>query len=248
MRSVTQHISIYSLFMVVLVLLFLNWQHSKNIRAKWSNVPPVPSQAQNLAGALGDTQLAYRTNAIMLTNIGSTGGQIFNLAQYDYGRLTDWFFLQDKLGSVSRYSPYLATYYYASVEDPQKVRTLLPYIEYVGMQNMPGRWPYMVQAVFLAKHMIKDLDLALRLAQTLALTPQDDAPEWLRQMPAFIYMDRGQKEEAYDLLKTILATGRDTLEPEELFNIVVNLCERVLSKEEAAQDPLCQPLRQNKEP
>ena len=110
----------YIFFTILVAANVFFWVHSRTIQPAWANVPPVPSVLQASASALGDTQLAYRGNAIMLTNLGSTGGQVQNFAEYDYERLKNWFFLSDKLDNQSKAVPYLAAYYYSAVTDPEK--------------------------------------------------------------------------------------------------------------------------------
>ena len=89
---------ILELLLVVAVLLnILTWFHGRFTSAKWLNVPSVPSHNASSVFALGDQQFSYRVIGNMLQNLGDTGGRSTALRDYDYERLSGWFFLADKL-------------------------------------------------------------------------------------------------------------------------------------------------------
>ena len=114
---------------------------------------------------LGDPSLAYRANSVVLQNLGNTGGRTVSLDQYNYDDLTQWFFLQDKLDQKSDFIPYLASYYFGSVQDPEIFRPILDYLQMVGERPYEEKWRWLAQAVFMARYTMKDLDKALELAK-----------------------------------------------------------------------------------
>jgi hypothetical protein len=67
----------------------------------------------------------------------------------------------------------------------------------------------MAHAVFIAKHRLHDLPLALELAK--ALDRDDDhgaIPDWARQMRIFVLEDMGELASAKVLLGGLLASGK----------------------------------------
>lgn len=223
-----------------LCLNIIFWFSGRDIQARWDNVPPAPAQKYAAAYGMGDAGFAYRLNGIMLQNLGDTGGRVTSLDDYKYDDLTKWFFLQDYLDPRSDYTPYLAAYYFGSVQTPEKFRPVLDYLQKVGEQAEGQKWRWFAQGVFLARYQLHDLDKALEMANILASTKYDKAPGWVRQMPAFIMTEKGEKKAAYALLLEILKTSAADLHPNEVNAMKAYICTRTLSKEEAAANPLCE--------
>lgn len=223
----------------ILALNVLVWFSMRHNQAHWGNVPPPPNPKFAAAYGLGDKSFSYRLNGIMLQNLGDTGGNFTPLEDYNYKRLTKWFFLQDSLDPRSDYVPYLASYYFGAVQDPEKFRPVFDYLEKVGARDYGEKWRWMVQAVHIARHRLGDLDKALELAYKLAETKNADAPNWVRQMPAFVLTKKGNKEAAYDLMVEILKTSGSKIHPNEVNAIIANICERILEPNEAQLDPIC---------
>ncbi len=223
-----------------LCLNIIFWFSGRDIQARWNNVPPAPEQKYAAAYGIGDAGFAYRLNGIMLQNLGDTGGRVTSLDDYKYDELTKWFFLQDHLDPHSDFIPYLAAYYFGSVQTPEKFRPVLDYLQKVGEHAEGQKWRWFAQGVFLARYQLHDLDKALEMAHILANTKYDEAPNWVRQMPAFILTEKGEKKAAYALLLEILKTSAADLHPNEVNAMKAYICERTLSKEEAAVNPICE--------
>ncbi len=240
MTGLRRHTWLYGVFALVLVLNFLFWTQSRPVKARWLNVPPTPGYHQVILSSLGDKQLAYRSISMMLQNLGSIGGDVRPLGEYNYDELTQWFFLSAALDERSDFVPYLAAYYYGAGQDTEKLRYMMPYLYDVGTLPYPNKWMWLAQGAFLARHRVGDLDLALEFANTLANLENPGLPVWTRQMPAFIRYAQGEKEAAYDIMKQIMVSGADTLPPQEIFVMKEYICTKILDEAAAALDPLCQ--------
>ena len=203
-------------FLSFLVANFVFWSSSHKIQAEWANVPPVPKQEKASMLALGDKELAYRSYAIMLQNLGNTGGRGVALKKYDYAKLKDWFFLTDSLNPLSDAVPMLASSYFGAVDDPQKIEHVLDYLAVAGARPEGEKWRWLGHAVFLARHIQKDNDRALELAYKLSANKNPNLADWAKQMPAFILQDEGQSELAYKIMLNILVSNIDTLHPNEI--------------------------------
>lgn len=231
---------LYFLFALAIVLNFCFWANARLLKLEWLNVPPAPTFLQAVGSSLGDAQLAYRYNASLLQNFGSTGGRNQTLDSYNFDTLAEWFFLQDKLDSRANISPYLAAYYYGGAQTGENVRPLIPYLKQASYSPYPGKWRWLAHAVYLARHRVGDLDLAVALAQDLANHPDENKPIWTRQMVAFVHYAQGSNQAAYDILKSIMIAEVDTLPPQEIFVMKEYICQKLLTEEEAKADPLCQ--------
>ncbi len=229
------------LFLALFVCLnIVFWFYVRDERAMWNNVPPAPSAEFASSYGLGDHSFAYRINGLMIQNLGDTGGRVTSLQDYDYSRLAEWFFLQDGLDHESSFIPYLASYYFIGLQKPEKYRPVLEYIKVAAGRGDGEKWRWLVQAVFFARFKLNDLDTALDLAHSLAGLENNDLPGWVRQMPAFVMTQKGEKEAAYALMLEILKTSADTMHPNEVNAMKDYICVRILHWKEAKVNPLCQ--------
>lgn len=225
---------------VALILNIALWFSVKNIQARWANIPPAPSTLGAAMSGLGDLSFLYRGYALMLQNMGDTGGRTTALKQYDYSRLADWFNLLYHFDAHSDYIPFLASYYYSAIDDPEKLRHVVDYLEKAGDSEKGEKWRWLAQAVYLARFKMNDLDRALEISQKLSALKNPDVAEWARQMPANILNAKGDKQAAYELLVNMLKSDSDKLKPNEINAMVAYICEQILKPAEAKNNPLCQ--------
>jgi hypothetical protein len=194
----------------------LAFQH-RDVQAGWPGVPSPPPAAAAPLLTLGDEQLFYRAAAFGLQNMGDGGGRIVPLANYDYHRLDAWFRLLDRFDPKAHYVPTLAGWYFGQTSEPADLRRIVAYLSAVGARDPARNWPWLAQAVYLARHRLHDLPLALQIARHLAGLAGTAAPLWVQQMPAFVLAKVGEREAACDLLVTILANDRDLPDDERAF-------------------------------
>ncbi len=227
---------------VALVANIFLWFHLRAEQSVWANVPPAPDENVAAAYGLGDSSFAYRINGLQLQNLGDTGGRVTALEDYNYEELGRWFFLQDTLDEQSDYIPYLAAYYFSNAQDVQLIEPVIDYLHHVGVKPEPHKWRWLAQAIYLARFRMKNYDKAFSLAQVLAKLDIDNAPTWVKQMPAFIKGQSGEKEAAYALMLQILKTNGEGMHPTEMYSMRVYMCTRLLSEEQAVKNPLCDGL------
>ncbi len=202
----------------------------RGVQAGWPGAPSPPPAALAPLLTLGDDQLFYRAAAFGLQNMGDGGGRTSALAAYDYGRLDDWFRLLDRLDPVASYVPTLAGWYFGQTSRPADLRRIVAYLSAIGARDPARNWRWLVQAVYLARHRLHDVPLALEIARHLAGLAGSAAPLWVRQMPAFVLAEVGEREAARDLLQTILATDPDLSGDERAF------MHRLIDRQLAAPD------------
>lgn len=223
-KVITPHVFFYGF----LILNILFWGYAHKIQLKWANVPPVPKEHSAALLSLGDEQLAYRTYAAMLQNIGSVGGRSVSLKDYNYQTLKEWFFLEDSFDKKSNVVPMLASNYFGAVDDNEKLDNILDYLAVVGSRPDGEKWRWLGQAVFLARHIQKDNKRALELAYILADNKSPDLADWAKQMPAFILHDEGDSELAYKIMLNILISNIDTLDPNEINFMKDYICNKLI--------------------
>ena len=229
---------------IILGLAFLlnviGWLGVRYEQTVWMNVPPAPSPQSAVYAGIGDKQFSYRMIGIMIQNLGDAGGRVVALKDYNYDALTDWFYVEDYLDSHSNYIPYLASYYFAASQDPEKFRPVLSYLEEVGKRPEKQKWRWLAQAAYIARFHLHDYDKALQLANELANLDVKGLPVWAKRMPAFVMTAMGEKQAAYALLIETLKTEGDQMQPTEVNALKYYICQKILEKDEAKRNPLCE--------
>ena len=238
LRFNRSNLPLYSIFTMFLLLNIALWTQTHKLRPTWGNVPPAMSTRGTLMMNMGDAQLAYRRNGMMLQNLGNEGGDSTPLKDYNFDLLRGWFMLQDTLDPVAHFTPYLAAYYFGATQDPKnQLGPVIDYLEVQGLRTEPDKWRWLAEAVFLARYKKADMPRAFELANKLANVP--GIPMWAKAMPAFVLRAEGDKEAAYTLMMGILSSSAKSLSPYEIRLLRDNICNQTLTPEQAAKNELC---------
>jgi hypothetical protein len=192
-----------TILIISLIIQIIFWYNTRSIKPEMHIVPDLPGERAIKANSLGDEQSYFRILAFEIQNAGDTFGRFTALKNYDYDKLSKWFYLLDSLDDKSNFVPSIASYYYSQTQNTEDVIYIVKYLDYHASKDLEKKWWWMSQAVYLANHKLKNTELALRLAYKLASTP-GKIPMWAREMPAFIHEKRGEKEEAFLIIKDIV--------------------------------------------
>lgn len=190
------------------------WAASRDVVIAQTIVPPAPGRVVIAAVALGDTQAAYRVMGLRLQNFGDHDGQWTGLRDYDYDRLIDWFELLTAVDAQAWYVPVLAAYYYAQTPVDADVRRVVAFVSDFAHRDPARHWRLLGHAVYIARHRLDDLPLALSLARELAGLEITDLPFWARQMPALVLAEMGEANAAEAEIRALQERFPD-LPPEE---------------------------------
>lgn len=231
---------IYLSLALVVLLNFCVWQYSSGKLARWSNVPPAPSAVAASVAFLGDKEMAHRSLGITLQSFGNNTKQVMALKDYNYKNIGTWLNLADQLNPKSDYAPFLAAYYYSGTQEPKELGPIIDYLRKVGKYKKKENWRYLGQAVFLAHHKMKNFDLAMEIANEMAEIYTPDMPAWVLQMRAILASNMGEKEMAYNLMLDMLKNDAKNMDPAEINYMVDHICNRLLTPDKKATDPLCQ--------
>lgn len=207
----------------------------------WANVPPAPSVNALRASFLGDSEMAYRSLAVTVQSFGNSTGQVQALKDYNYKNLGTWFDAADSLNPASDYVPFLAGYYFGANQNPKELMPVINYLRRVGTYAQKDKWRYLGQAVYLARHKMNDMPLALQLADEMAAHYKagGSMPAWTHQMRAIIASDMGEKEMAYNLMLDSLQSKSKGADPAEINYMLDEICNHILTPDKKAADKLC---------
>ncbi|OIN87417.1 MAG: hypothetical protein AUJ12_01390 [Alphaproteobacteria bacterium CG1_02_46_17] len=222
----------------ILANIFMS-HYTRDMKAKWVNVPLPPSSLGISSAFLGDRELAFRSSAMALQSFGNETGQVQALKDYNYDHLGKWFDMEDQLNHRSDYVPFLAAYYFGATQDPSQLGPVIAYLRQVGKNPEGEKWRWLGQAVYLARHKMKDNDLALQLAEELADTYRPGMPAWPLQMKAIIASDIGDKDLAYSMMVEMLRTSSESMHPNEVNFMLDYICNTILSPVQKGRDALC---------
>ena len=109
----------------------------------------------------------------------------------------------------------LVGYYFSQSQNPEDVRIVISFLAYIAIRDPDRNWRWMAHAIYLARHRVKDMNLALSLAHRMAAMKSPSIPVWAQQMPAFVLADVGEKEAARDLMEAIIDSEKG-LHPNEV--------------------------------
>jgi hypothetical protein len=194
------------------------WAETRNRLPEMGIVPDVPGKIAVKALSFGDEEFYFRLLALDIQNAGDTFGRFTELYKYDFRKLYAWFTLLDTLDNDSNYIPFIASYYYSQTQHVGDVRYVVDYL-YEHSWWRPGKkyW-WLAQATYLAQHKLKDNDLALKMASPLEHA--DNAPFWVRQLPAFVHEKRGEMDDAMRIIQNILQQAKEHKIPDSEFRFM----------------------------
>jgi len=196
-----------------------------------ARLPPPPPPAALRLAAWGEPVAAGRLAMLWLQAFDTQPGVSLPLRALDYQRLRGWLAAILALDPRSSYPLLSAARLYGEFADPPQQRLMLEFVYEAFLEAPDRRWQWLAHAVYLAKHRLGDLSLALKYATALAEhTRAGAAPAWARQMHLFVLADMGEVEAAKVLLGGLLAAGEITDRKEHAF------LERRLEAIAAAED------------
>ncbi len=195
----------------------LFWHHnSPRLMARSQRVSAPPSDAGLRLAALGEEPVLSRLLMLWLQAADTQPGISVPLKELDYTRVAGWLDASLKLDPHSQYPLLAATRIYGAVRETGRVRVMLEFIYRSFLQAPNERWRWLAEAGIIARHRLKDLELAKRYS--LALTTRAtgrQVPNWARDMGVLLLADMGEFEAAFALSAQLIKTGRIT-DPQEI--------------------------------
>ena len=231
---------LYGVFFAAVILQIFVSISIRPILSFPETVPNVPTLRASQVQFLGDKAFAYRVYGGMIQNFGEYGGKTTALKDYNFERLSRWFFLQNELDPESNYIPFIASYLFGASQDPKKLGPIVDYLEIAGNLSKGEKWRWLAHAVYMARFQVEDYDRALELAYKLSALYKDGMPAWTAKMPAFVQLQMGEKDASYSFMRGLLQGGHEGMHPNEINFMVDYICNRLLSEEEKSLDPLCE--------
>jgi hypothetical protein len=207
LSAVPRSVSAFLVTMFAAQLLFNHYLPRSMLEVRPLPAPPSVTLARGLS--LGEEPVLARLGMLWLQSFDNQPGISVPFASLDYARLIAWLRLILALDPQAQYPLLSASRVYAEVPDSDKQRAILDFVETEFKRDPNLRWPWMAHAVYVAKHRIKDAQLALRYARALAThATGPEVPHWAKQMVIFVLEDMGELQSAKVLLGGLLDSGK----------------------------------------
>jgi hypothetical protein len=198
--------------MLLCACLAANVQFQRLNAPVWTDVGDLktpPQLALVRAASLGENSFAGYLVALFLQDFNVSLGTATPLAAMDRSAVIRWLDLSTDLDGDSRYPLLLAARHFAETGTPEQRRCMLDWI-YQRFQERPNeRWPWLVHAIFAARHVLHDDALAKTYAAALRnRVTNPKAPSWVVQMDLLLRADLGEVEDARTILAGLMDAGQ----------------------------------------
>jgi len=201
-------IIIIALLIGVLVQIAWHWWRPSNAMIKVKELPVPPPKIVFQLASFGEPVALSKFLMLRLQAFDYQPGISIPFKDLAYDHVVDWLELILALDDKSHYPLLSASRLYAEVPDENKKRQMLRFIFAKFLEKPNARWQWMAHAVHIAKHKLKDMNLALSYAKALRIhTTAGQVPQWARQMEIFVLEDLGDIEGAKILLGGMLESG-----------------------------------------
>ena len=148
----------------------------------------------------------------------------------DYDRVAQWLDAISGVDPKSDYAFFNASKIYIVAPDIEKKRKMILWVSKEFKKNPNKRWEWMAHNTTLAKHHVKDHDLALSLAKEIRqYTTKGKVPDWARQLDAHLLLTENELEASAGLLLNLLEEEQVT-DPQE-FTILFERLEKILAEQ-----------------
>ena len=186
------------------------WSHAQPRAAATAEaLPNAPDTRLLHLYGLGEPDALAKVLILWLQAFDNQPGVSIPFARLDYARVVNWLDALLDLDSRFQYPLLSASRVYTETPDDAGKRQMLEFVHRRFREDPERRWPWMAHGVYVAKHRIKDLQLALKYANALRLNLSSaTAPPWVTQMEIFVLEDLGEIESARIIIGGLLASGR----------------------------------------
>jgi hypothetical protein len=175
------------------------------------DLPLPPSMTSLRLAAFGDPIPVAKVLMLYLQAFDYRAGNRMPYQALNYETVRQWLLRSLLLDPKGQYPLLAASRVYAEVPDETKTRLMLEFVYQQFLLDPERRWPWLAHAAAVAKHRLKDLELARRYAAAIQQrTTGADVPMWAKQMEIFILEDMNELETARIMIGGFLSSGMVT--------------------------------------
>lgn len=187
-----------------------------DLKAVAQALPPPPSASALRLASFGDPIVFAKTLMLWLQAHDNQPGISIPFRALDYGRVQSWLHRILTLDPKGQYPLLAASRVYGAVSDDGRKRMMLDFVYRRFLEDPDGRWRWLAHAAIVAKHQLKDSQLALKYARAITDRARgDQVPAWARDMTVVVLEDMGELDDAKFLIGGLIHSGRVT-DPHEI--------------------------------
>ncbi len=195
-------------------------------------LPAAPDMKILRLSGLGEPGALAKIIMLWLQAFDNQPGLSIPFNKLNYAEVIHWLEAILNLDDRFQYPLLSASRLYTETPDLDKKRQMLEFVHERFLQNPNKRWPWMTHAVYVAKHHLRDLQLALKYANALRVNVNTDkAPPWATQMEIYVLEDLGETESAKIIIGGLLESGRLSKHDNELRFLKNKLAELELKQQ-----------------
>jgi hypothetical protein len=193
------------------------WHGSRaNLKAEAQDLPPPPSSSALRLASFGDPIVFAKTLMLWLQAHDNQPGVSVPFRALDYARVQSWLDRILTLDPKGQYPLLAASRVYGAVSDDARKRMMLEFVYQRFLDDPDRRWRWLAHAAIVAKHQLKDPQLALKYARAITDRARgDQVPAWARDMSVVVLEDMGELDDAKFLIGGLIHSGRVT-DPHEI--------------------------------
>ena len=148
-------------------------------RPQADELPRPPSPQLLHIAAFGEPATLARLVMLYLQAFDYHGTNALPFRKLDYQHLTGWLASIQDLDKLSEYPLFVAARVYSDVPDKGRQRMMLEFVYRQFLLDPNRRWQWLAHAALVAKHQLKDLQLARKYAHAVdQLTTATNVPLW----------------------------------------------------------------------
>lgn len=197
------------IILVLALVIQIAWHAARPLLEPVAKPLPEPLATEHLRiYSLGDTVAVAKMLMLWLQAFDNQPGVSIPFSQLDYRKVTGWLQNILELDHKGQYPLLSASRVYTQVPDESRQRLMLEFVHEKFFEDPDQRWPSLAHAVYVAKHVLGDLPLALRYAKALAENVTvEKAPFWVTQMHIYVLEDMDEIESAKILIGGLIESG-----------------------------------------
>lgn len=209
-------------WIIILFLLGLclqiTWHESQPQISASANALPLTPQGNVLkVASMGEPIVLARALMLWLQAFDNQPGISIPFSSLNYIELEQWLRRIIELDPRSNYPLLAASRIYTEVPDVVKQRQMMELVYQQFLINPKQHWQWLAHVTVLAKHRLKDHQLALKYAHALAdMELSNEIPAWARQLEIVVLEDIGELE-AVRILVGGLIHDQNISDPKELY-------------------------------
>jgi len=178
------------------------------LSAKAQPLPPPMSVETYRLLSLNEVLPTARYLNLWLQSFDNQAGISLSFNQLDYAMVARWLDIILALDERGQYPMLVASHIYGSIHNEQKKRFMMNYVFEKFNQHPNRYWRWLAHAVIVAKHELKDTELALLYANALATkATAKNVPYWAKDLKIIVLEDMGELEAAKVLVGGLLENG-----------------------------------------